>query len=188
MRRSAWVMAAILASGCAAAPRATPEEKAAYEAKARAVWDSASKVRVTINPEQVRDCQSLGVVSMPWGAEINVMKDPDGRSEGMSDSERYLRLETVKLGGDAALASTQTAPQETRAEYLPTDTFHQHPYDVTGEAAHVAGERARHIGVRRRVASSDRPACGTPCRAARPVVPMRLEWHKMYMRLWVGGT
>ncbi len=134
--RNTVILLAVMAIGCIHGQ--SPEEIAAYHAKARAAWDKASKIRVTINPEQVRGCQSLGTITMPWSAGISVMKDPDGRSEGLSDSDRYLRLETVTLGGDAALSSTQTAPQERRRFYL--NRFDTEGYTVSGEAAHVVGE------------------------------------------------
>lgn len=142
MRRfgSAWILA-ILASACLTPQHATQEQIDAYNTKARAAWDSASKVRVTINAEQVKGCESLGTITMPWSAEVSFVRDPDGRSKGLSDSEIYLRLETVKVGGDTALISATTAPQETRTFYLPD--YPHTAYTSTGEAAHVVGEAYR---------------------------------------------
>lgn len=80
--RLALVGLALVFTACASAP---------YDDTAiRERYAQEAKIRVTINPDQVRGCQSLGVVSA-------------NATDGYATAEPALRNGTLKLGGDTAL-------------------------------------------------------------------------------------
>src|SRR5260370_26613093 len=89
MPKAPWLFAIVLV-GCARsyAP-ASPELTALWEERER---ERRAAVHLTVNPDQVKGCKSLGVIMR------------DGWSRVSPDQQ--LRVDTLKLGGDAALLVT----------------------------------------------------------------------------------
>lgn len=95
-RRAAALPAAIALAGLlSACATTTPEQKAKWEAEERA----RQTVRVTVNPEEVRGCTSLGAVY--------------GGADGQ-DPDFMLRKRTLELGGNAALSVPFTTTRQER--------------------------------------------------------------------------
>lgn len=65
------------------------------------IWTRAHGVRVAINPEQLKECSPLGVVSER--AYDGPPGDPAKRPMDTAWPEHVLRFKTAELGGNAAL-------------------------------------------------------------------------------------
>ncbi len=99
MKRPACLLTIAFSVGCATyQDQRTPEELK----RDTALWDRANAVRVTISAEQFKSCTSLGVVSERYGTGLTSNPN-NGPMNGGTWEEKLLRVETVRLGGNAAL-------------------------------------------------------------------------------------
>jgi hypothetical protein len=91
----------VVALGCVSSRDHRTESELARDAE---LWTKAAAIRVTLNPEQVKGCESLGLIAQAYGEGLPL--DPQGRPfPGGSWGEYVLRFKAAQLGADSALMS-----------------------------------------------------------------------------------
>jgi hypothetical protein len=109
MRRLACAALVIVAASCAAppVPVVTPEQIAARTR----MWDLASRVKVTINPDQVHGCTLLGPLEVTWLLQ-GYEPDPLHRDENLP--YRVLMWKAMQMGGNAVLRDMSGTPDNVK--------------------------------------------------------------------------
>jgi hypothetical protein len=92
------VVVALLLTGCVAHRDLRTQTELDRDAE---IWTRAHGLRVTVSPDQLRDCSSLGVVREQYYE--GPPGDPLNRPMGAAWPEYILRFKTAQLGGNAAL-------------------------------------------------------------------------------------
>jgi hypothetical protein len=90
----------LLLAGCVTHPDLRTQAELDRDSE---VWTRAHGVRVAIDPDQLKECSPLGVVSERYYD--GPPGDPAKRPMGAAWPEYVLRFKTAQLGGNAAVVS-----------------------------------------------------------------------------------
>ncbi len=99
-RMTLAVVAALLFTGCATYRDPRTQTELDRDAD---IWTRAHGLHVTMSPDQLKNCSSLGVVSERYYD--GPPGDPAKRAMGTAWPEYILRFKTAQLGGNTALVS-----------------------------------------------------------------------------------